>query len=81
VQVSFGTWAEGGLEVFGALLDYPGSTFPPNGTLLSNLTSPPVVQISPTTWTSTVDLQETTVFNPIAATATAPAEAGPYVCH
>jgi hypothetical protein len=76
-QVSFGTWAEGGLQVVGVLLDYPGTTFPTPNTITSNMTSPPVVQISPSTWATTVSLPMTAVLNVYPATTT---HADPYVC-
>lgn len=76
-QVPFGTWAEGGLQVVGALVDYPGSSFPTPGMITSDMSKPPVVQISPSVWSTTVSLPMTTLLNPYAATSTV---ADPYVC-
>jgi hypothetical protein len=78
VAVPFGTWAEGGLQILGALLDYPGATFPTPGMITSDLSTPPVVQIAPSTWSSAVDLPLNTYLNPNPATSTMP---DPYVCN
>ncbi len=78
VAVPFGTWAEGGLQLLGALIDYPGSSFPTPGMLTSDLSTPPIVQIAPSTWSSAVDVPLTTVLNPYAASAM-PVDS--YVCN
>lgn len=78
VAVPFGTWAEGGLQVLGALVDYPGNSFPTPGMLTSDLSSPPIVQIAPSTWSSAVEVPLNTLLTPYPATSTTP---DPYVCN
>lgn len=76
-RVSFGTWVEGGLQLVAALVDYPGATFPTPDMLTSDMLSPPVVQVSPSTWASTVAVAMTTLLNPYPASSSHP---DPYVC-